>query len=92
MQLYQDEFSLIEACKHGERKAQFELYRRYSGKLYSVAMRYVSDSEKAADLLQDSFIKIFRSIEMFQHTGSFEGWMRRIVVNTALDELLRLEK
>jgi hypothetical protein len=43
MQLYQDEFSLIEACKHGERKAQFELYRRYSGKLYSVAMRYVSD-------------------------------------------------
>jgi RNA polymerase sigma-70 factor (ECF subfamily) len=92
MQLYQDEFSLVEACKQGDRKAQFELYRRYSGKLYSVAMRYVSDSEKAADLLQDSFIKIFRSIEMFQHTGSFEGWMRRIVVNTALDELRKAGK
>lgn len=52
-----------------------------------MCLRYSGDSDKAADLLQDSFIKIFRQLGTFGHKGSFEGWMRRIVVNTAIDSI-----
>jgi RNA polymerase sigma-70 factor (ECF subfamily) len=85
MQVLIDEQELIANCLAQQRKAQETLYNIYSRKMYGVAMRYAHCPEKAADILQESFVKIFKNLEKYSHTGSFEGWIRRIVVNTALD-------
>lgn len=76
--------SLIEACCSNDRKAQRDVYNLLSGKLYSSSLKYASSNEDAQDILQDSFIIIFNKINQFNHNGSFEGWCRRIVINTAL--------
>ncbi|MDD2797486.1 MAG: sigma-70 family RNA polymerase sigma factor [Bacteroidales bacterium] len=81
------EKELIESCLKNDRKAQKELYDRYSRKMMGVCFRYTGDSETAKDMLQDGFIKIFASLSTFQFNGSFEGWMRRIFVNTCLEHL-----
>ncbi len=81
------EKQLIESCLKNERKAQKELYELYSRKMMGVCLRYTGDSETAKDMLQDGFIKIFASLASFQFNGSFEGWMRRIFVNTCLEHL-----
>lgn len=78
---------LIEGCRKGERRAQKELYDVYSRKMMAVCLRYVSDRETARDLLQDGFVKIFTSMDMYAGSGSFEGWMRKIFVNCALEYL-----
>lgn len=85
------EKQLIEGCKNGERLAQKELYETYSRKMMGVCLRYVSDRETARDLLQDGFVKVFTSMEMDSYSGlgSFEGWMRKIFVNCALEYLRR---
>jgi RNA polymerase sigma-70 factor (ECF subfamily) len=75
---------LIEACCSNDRKAQKGVYNILSGKLYSSSLKYASSNEDAQDILQDAFITIFKKIEQFNHKGSFEGWCRRIVINTAL--------
>ncbi len=75
---------LIEKCKNGNRAAQCELYGKYSAMLYGICLRYSQSRETAEDILQDAFLKIFASIGNFEGTGSFEGWMRRIAVNTAI--------
>lgn len=82
-----NEQQLIEGCRNGERLAQKELYDVYSRKMMGVCLRYVSDRETARDLLQDGFVKIFTSIDSYSGLGSFEGWMRRIFVNCALEHL-----
>lgn len=78
------EKQLIKDCQHGKKSSQYELVRRYSGMLMTVSRRYVSDQASAKDVLQESFIRIFTYIDKFKHTGSFEGWMRRITVRCAL--------
>ena len=75
---------LIYRCKQHERKAQEELYKLYSPKLFGVCLKYSENYQQAEDNLQDGFVTIFEKIGQFQDKGSFEGWMRRIVVNTAL--------
>ncbi len=85
MTLIYNEQELISECLAQNRKAQEKLYQLHSRKMYAVAMRYAHCPEKAADILQESFIKVFRYLEKYTNTGSFEGWIRRIVVNTALD-------
>jgi RNA polymerase sigma factor (sigma-70 family) len=75
---------LILGCIREERDCQLEVFRRYSGKMLSVCLRYARHHMEAEDILQDAFIKVFDNIDKFQHKGSFEGWIRRIVVNTAL--------
>jgi RNA polymerase sigma factor (sigma-70 family) len=75
---------IIEGCARHERKAQKLLYERYSGLLMGVCLRYATDRAEAEDILQDSFLKIFFRIKDFSGTGSFEGWMRKVVVNTAI--------
>src|SRR5690606_31411221 len=86
--LYVDkDAELIKACLKDDRKAQYELYARYSGKFLGILYRYAPDSDTANDILQDAFIKIFRGLKKYKFTGSFEGWMRKIVVNTAIDYL-----
>ena len=81
------EKQLIEGCKRGDRKAQKELYEMYSRKMMGVCLRYIGDRETARDLLQDGFIKVFTSIESYSGNGSFEGWIRKIFVNCALEYL-----
>ena len=75
---------LIAGCIRGDRQCQMELFRQFSGKLLAVCVRYTRHRMEAEDVLQDAFIKIFKNLEKFEGKGSFEGWMRRIVVNTAL--------
>lgn len=68
----------------GLASCQRQLYERYASKMYAVCLRYARAHADAADMLQEGFIKVFSKIDQFQFQGSFEGWMRRIMVNTAL--------
>ncbi|WP_100802658.1 RNA polymerase sigma factor [Ulvibacter sp. MAR_2010_11] len=77
---------LILQCKKQNAKAQGELYTRYSGTLFSICLRYSPNHAEAEDNLQDSFLTIFKKIEQFKDKGSFEGWMKRITVNTVLQK------
>ena len=76
---------IIDGCLSGNRRDQELLYRRYSPRLYAVCLQYSGNTEEARDVLQEGFIKIFENLPRFSHDGSFEGWMRRIIVNTALE-------
>ena len=75
---------LIKKCKLQDRKAQEELYRQYSGKFFLLCLKYSSDRQQAQDTLQDGFLKIFENLDQFSGKGSFEGWMTRIMINTAM--------
>ena len=75
---------LIAQCRRQDRKAQEKLYRTYSGKFFTLCLKYSANYEQAKDNLQDGFIKIFQNISQYKGKGSFEGWMTRIIINTAL--------
>ncbi len=75
---------LIKGCIREDAGCQKNLFTRYAGSLLGVSYRYARNREDAEDILQDAFIKIFKKLEQFKGDGSFEGWMRKIVVNTAL--------
>ena len=75
---------LIRGCIKDDALCQKSLFNRYASTLLGVCMRYARNKEDAEDILQDAFIKIFKKISQFKGDGSFEGWMRRVVVNTAL--------
>lgn len=77
---------LIIQCKKQDAKAQGELYNRYSSILFSICLRYSPNYAEAEDSLQDSFITIFAKVEQFKDKGSFEGWMKRVTVNTVLQK------
>lgn len=77
--------SIIERCRSNDRKAQQALYTIYAPAMYGVCLRYYPNAEVARDVLQDGFIKVFENIRSFRFEGSFEGWIRRIMVNTALE-------
>ena len=76
---------LIAGCLKGDVRMQEALYRRFSPKMYAVCLRYAAKSEDASDILQDGFVKVYRNLEKYRGEGSFEGWMRRIFVNTAIE-------
>lgn len=80
------ETDLIEGCIRGDRKLQYELYERFSPKMYGVCLRYATNAEEAEDILQEGFIKVFKKINTYRGDGSFEGWIRRIFVNTAIEQ------
>ena len=77
--------SLLEGCKRGERKAQECLYKTLSSSMMGVCMRYAKDTYEAEDILQMGFVKVFKKVSDFRSEGSFEGWIRRIMVNTAIE-------
>lgn len=79
------EKELVHKCLEGNSQAQKQLYNRYSPVLYAICMRYARNAENARDLLQESFIKVFEGLKYFRFEGSFEGWMKRVAVNTCLD-------
>jgi RNA polymerase sigma-70 factor (ECF subfamily) len=80
---------LIEGCMRGDRRAQQQVHEQFYGKMMSVCLRYTKNTDQAKDILQDGFIKVFNSMEKFNQAGSFEGWIRRIMVNTAIDHFRR---
>ncbi|MCB0793999.1 MAG: sigma-70 family RNA polymerase sigma factor [Flavobacteriales bacterium] len=80
---------LIDGCIAGERRSQQRVYELFYGKMMAVCLRYTKNTDQAKDILQDGFIKVFRSMEKFNRSGSFEGWIRRIMVNTAIDHFRR---
>lgn len=75
----------IKGCVQGDLNCQRIIYETFYGKMMAVALRYTSDEDEAKDVLQDGFIKVFQKMSHYNDTGSFEGWVRRIVVNTAID-------
>ena len=79
-----NDIALINGCKAKDQRFQKELVLRYSPMLLAVSMRYTSDKPAAKDVLQDSLVKILKSIKQYEDTGSFKAWMKRIVINTAL--------
>lgn len=83
------ESDLISGCIEGNRRMQEELYRRFSPRMYAVCLRYAGNTEEAEDILQEGFIKIFKKLDSFRNEGSFEGWIRRIFVNTAIEHFRR---
>ncbi|MBK8043545.1 MAG: sigma-70 family RNA polymerase sigma factor [Haliscomenobacter sp.] len=78
------EQDLVRGCIQGKRKFQEELFQRYAGKMLAVCMRYARHRMEAEDMLQDAFVKVFEHLGQFQFKGALEGWIRRIVVNTAI--------
>jgi RNA polymerase sigma-70 factor (ECF subfamily) len=84
-----NEADLIEGCIRGDRKMQYELYERFAPKMFGVCLRYASNNEEAEDILQEGFIKVFKKIGSYRREGSFEGWIRRIFVNTAIEHFRR---
>ena len=83
------ESDLIKGCMEGNRRLQEELYSRFSPRMYAVCLRYAGNAEEAEDILQESFIKVFKKLDSFRSEGSFEGWVRRIFVNTAIEHFRR---
>lgn len=81
------EEEIINGCKQYNKAAQMVLYRKHVGKMNSVCYRYVNSYDDAKDIVQDGFIKVFSAIQKYKGEGSLEGWIRRIMVNTALDYL-----
>ncbi len=82
-----DYSSLVEGCKSGNRLSQKALYDALSRKMFAVCLRYMGDREAAEDVLQDGFVTLFSKLDSFSGAGSFEGWARKIFVNTALMSL-----
>lgn len=81
--------AIIDGCIAGERRSQQRVYELFYGKMMAVCLRYTKNHDQAKDILQDGFIKVFRSMDRFNRAGSFEGWIRRIMVNTAIDHFRR---
>ena len=80
---------LIESCIAGDRKQQKVLYELHAQKLFSICIRYTKNEMDAEDVLQEGFVKLFNNLHKFKGEGSFEGWIRRIFVNTAIEHLRR---
>ena len=78
---------LIEACKRGERKAQFEVYKLYAKAMYNVAFRILNNSFEAEDIIQESFLKAFQKLNSFSGDVSFGAWLKKIVINASLDTI-----
>ena len=78
--------NIINGCLKCSRRDQELLYRRYAARLYAVCLQYSGNDEEARDILQEGFIKIYENLVHYKYEGSFDGWVRRIMVNTALEK------
>ena len=77
--------SIIEGCVAGKRSAQSALYQKYASVMLAVCLRYARNRDEAVDILQEAFLKIFQNISSYRKEGSFEGWMKRVMINHALN-------
>lgn len=76
---------IIDGCLAGNRNCQEALYKFFSPRMFGICLRYAKDYHGAEDILQEGFVKVFNNIDKFRGDGSFEGWMKRIFVNTAIE-------
>ena len=83
---------IVEGCLQNNRRSQEALFQMFYGKMLAVCMRYMSDQDTAQEVLQEGFIKVFDKLEVFDFKGSFEGWVRRIIVNTAIDSIRKAKR
>lgn len=83
---------LIKGCLNNDRKFQRLLYNKYARVMYGVCLSYTNVRASAQDILQDGFIKVFNKIQHFKNEGSLEGWIRRIITNTAIDHLRKTSR
>jgi RNA polymerase sigma-70 factor (ECF subfamily) len=79
--------SILEGCIAGKREAQYELYKKFASSMLAVCFRYARNRDEAEDFLQEGFLKVFQKISSFRREGSFEGWMKRIMINNSLNEI-----
>jgi len=86
---YISDHDLIGGCIALDAKMQKALYNRFASKMYAVCLRYADNTDDAQDLLQEGFIKIYKNLSRFRAEGSFEGWVRRVFVNTAIEHYRR---
>jgi len=86
------EESIVQGCIKNDAVAQRELYNRYSPKMLAVCYRFAHNREDAEDMLQEGFIKVFSQIHTFRNQGAFEGWIRRIIVHTCINNLKKNKK
>jgi RNA polymerase sigma factor (sigma-70 family) len=82
-----DDTTLVIECVKGNIRAQQMLFDKFARKMLGVCLRYAKNTEQAEDVLQDGFIKVYSKLKDFKMEGSLEGWIRRIMVNTALDQI-----
>jgi RNA polymerase sigma-70 factor (ECF subfamily) len=83
---------IIEGCLQHNSKYQEELFKLYFGKMLGVSMRYTKDKDTANEIVQTSFIKVFEKLKLFDQNGNFENWIKRIVINTAIDFIRKSKK
>lgn len=78
---------IVDGCIRGKRKFQKMLFEMFYGKMMAICYRYAKDSDEAQDMVQNGFIKVFKKLDVYNFDGSLEGWIRRIMVNTAIDQI-----
>lgn len=92
MRISEDEMmKIVAGCINNDRVCQEKFYKTFSPKMFSVCLSFTKDYEQAKDLLQEGFIKVFRNLSKYDNLGSLEGWVRRVIVNTAID-FIRADK
>jgi RNA polymerase sigma-70 factor (ECF subfamily) len=77
---------LIKGCKKGKPKSQEALYRRFASAMYGICLQYASSEEDAQDIMQEGFIKVFNKLDQVKNPAAFPGWIRRVMINTALEK------
>ncbi len=77
---------LINGCKRGKPKSQEALYRRFASAMYGICLQYASSEEDAQDIMQEGFIKVFNKLDQVKNPAAFPGWIRRVMINTALEK------
>ncbi len=87
-----NEGQIVDGCINKKRRARKELFKRYHGRMLSLCLRYCSSKDEAEDVMLSGFLKIFNKIDTYNKKDSFEGWMKRIIVNTAIDNYRKNKK
>lgn len=87
-----NEHDIIKGCLKNDRASQKALYEQHYSKMLGVCLRYAKDKEEAKDVLHEGFLKVFGNLKNYNGTGSFEGWIRRIMVNTSIDHLRKAKQ
>lgn len=87
-----DELTIVDKCVEGDQIAQRKLFEMFAPKMLGVCLRYAKSKEQAEDVLQDGFVKVFTKLSAYKKEGSLEGWIRRIMVNTSLDQIRKNAK
>lgn len=86
------DLTILQGCIEGKRNAQYQLYRKFASTMLGVCLRYSTSREEAEDILQEGFLKVFQNIASFRKEGSLEGWIKRIMINHALNRFRKNRK